>query len=206
MKFISQFETLILPNLGVLRGDLSQNIIDSLMEEIDDIQKNGGCPQNKNLAAFIEEEYLIEKSILTLAPYLETMVQEYRQVYKCHLEENEFSLSKVWVNLQKKNEINILHNHDGNLSFVIWLKIPYKLDDEMNMKNVINARGKEASSNFALVYSDILGEINNFNLPVDEDWEGKIILFPSRLQHMVYPFQTSDDYRISVSGNIYFKL
>ena len=206
MKFISQFETLILPNLGVLRVYLSQNINDTLMEEIDDIQKNGGCPQNKNLAAFIEEEYLIEKSILTLAPYLETMVQEYRQVYKCHLEEKEFSLSKVWVNLQKKNEINILHNHDGNLSFVIWLKIPYKLDDEMNMKNAINAKAKEVSSNFALVYSDILGEINNFNLPVDKDWEGKIILFPSRLQHMVYPFQTSDEYRISVSGNIYFKL
>ena len=205
MQLISQFESLILPNLGVLRGDLSQNIIDSLMEEIDDIQKNGGCPQNKNLAAFIEEEYLIEKSILTLAPYLETMVQEYRQVYKCHLEEKEFSLSKVWVNLQKKNEINILHNHDGNLSFVIWLKIPYKLDDEMNMKNAINAKAKEVSSNFALVYSDILGEINNFNLPVDKDWEGKIILFPSRLQHMVYPFQTSDEYIISVSGNIYFK-
>jgi len=29
-------------------------------------------------------------------------------------------------------------------------------------------------------------------------------MFPSLLAHCVYPFYTSDDYRISISGNIKF--
>ena len=28
-------------------------------------------------------------------------------------------------------------------------------------------------------------------------------MFPSYLNHMVYPFYTSDEYRISMSGNIF---
>jgi len=31
-------------------------------------------------------------------------------------------------------------------------------------------------------------------------------MFPSQLIHAVYPFYTSDEYRISVSGNIKFKV
>ena len=43
-------------------------------------------------------------------------------------------------------------------------------------------------------------------LPIDKAWEGTMILFPSSLNHNVYPFYTSDDYRISISGNLNQKL
>ena len=39
----------------------------------------------------------------------------------------------------------------------------------------------------------------------DEDLK-PILLFPSEMYHGVYPFYTSDDYRISVSGNFNFKI
>ena len=39
-------------------------------------------------------------------------------------------------------------------------------------------------------------------IPIDSTWEGHIIMFPANLQHCVYPFYTSDDTRISFSGNI----
>jgi hypothetical protein len=39
---------------------------------------------------------------------------------------------------------------------------------------------------------------------VDKEWEGKIALFPAKLNHLVYPFYTSDEPRISISGNIGF--
>jgi hypothetical protein len=41
---------------------------------------------------------------------------------------------------------------------------------------------------------------------VDNTWEGKMALFPADLNHIVYPFYTSEDYRISISGNVGFKL
>ena len=40
-------------------------------------------------------------------------------------------------------------------------------------------------------------------IEADHHWEQVIILFPSITQHCVYPFYTSDDYRITVSGNLY---
>ena len=33
---------------------------------------------------------------------------------------------------------------------------------------------------------------------------GSLVLFPATLCHQVYPFFESDDYRVSISGNIYF--
>ena len=53
-----------------------------------------------------------------------------------------------------------------------------------------------------LVYTDVFGQIAVNNLRVDKSYEGTIIIFKSNLRHLVYPFHTSDDYRISISGNI----
>jgi hypothetical protein len=36
--------------------------------------------------------------------------------------------------------------------------------------------------------------------------ENTLLLFPAKLTHAVYPFYSSDDYRISVSGNVVFKV
>jgi hypothetical protein len=58
---------------------------------------------------------------------------------------------------------------------------------------------------FAFLYSDSIGGINPFSIPVDKNMENNVILFPSNFYHMVYPFFSSDGYRISVSGNFKFK-
>ena len=47
-----------------------------------------------------------------------------------------------------------------------------------------------------------LGRIFDLPVHVDKSYEGKMLMFPSFVQHGVYPFYTSDDYRITVSGNV----
>jgi len=42
----------------------------------------------------------------------------------------EIELFNLWVNFQKKYEFNPFHMHDGLYSFVLWHKVPYKIDDE----------------------------------------------------------------------------
>lgn len=116
-------------------------------------------------------------------------------------------LDSLWVNKQKKHEFNPIHFHSGALSFVIWLNIPYELEDETNHFPLISGTSPENKDNFytskfCFVYTDVLGQIKQFPVPVDKTFEGTILMFPSSLQHTVYPFYTSDDYRISVSGNI----
>ena len=115
----------------------------------------------------------------------------------------DLKVESVWVNMQKKLEVNPLHNHDGTLSFVAWLHVPFKLEDERNVENCKNSRTVELASTFQFVYTTALGTIANCPMFVESGWEAKIVMFPAKLLHMVYPFQTSDDYRISIAGNLY---
>jgi hypothetical protein len=114
-------------------------------------------------------------------------------------------LSSCWVNYQKKYEFNPAHKHDGILSFVLWTKIPYDMEEER-----LASPGAESNLNsagmFSFLYSNTLGKISAQQIPVDKNMENNILIFPSNFYHMVYPFFTSDGYRISVSGNFHLKI
>ena len=67
-------------------------------------------------------------------------------------------------------------------------------------------RNEDFKGMFAFFYSEPGGKIFQEAIPVDKKWEGKICLFPASLDHCVYPFYTSDEYRVSISGNLGFKI
>jgi hypothetical protein len=198
-----------LPNVGLTNGIIPPKIYQALNREIVDIHTNDEdiVRMNYTLAGQITKEYQITKSLPLLNPYLEEMARAYQKEWKYYPKENpnnnKLTVESVWVNMQKKLEVNPLHNHDGTLSFVAWLYVPFKLEDERNMPNCKNSRTVELASTFQFVYTTALGTIANCPMFVESGWEGKIIMFPSKLLHMVYPFQTSDDYRISIAGNLY---
>ena len=196
------FNIVPLKNPGVLAGTIPVNIYNSLMDEIREIEINGSPDKfNENLAGIIEEEYQLKKSVDSLIPFLLEMSKEYSKLF-VYPEVNR--VAEVWVNFQQKNEYNPLHNHRGDLSFVSWMKIPYKISDEYQMENVKNSNSKLRASSFEFAYTTITGEMQVQSIPVEEGWEGRIIMFPSKLSHQVYPFKTSDGYRVSISGNLYF--
>ena len=203
------FEHSHLPNVGLTEGKIPPNIYQALNQEIVDIHTNDKdvVRMNQSLAGQITKEYQITKSRQLLDPYLEEMGRAYQQEWNYYPKENSnnnnLKVESVWVNMQKKLEVNPLHNHDGTLSFVAWLYVPFKLEDERNMPNCKMSRTMEISSTFQFVYTTALGNIVNCPLFVESGWEAKIVMFPAILLHIVYPFQTSDDYRISIAGNLY---
>ena len=205
-----------LPNIGLTEGKLPIEIYQALNQEIVDIHtasetgsldKNGIVQMNPSLAGQITKEYQITKSLPLLNPFLEEMGRAYQKEWNYYPKENpnnnKLTVESVWVNMQKKLEVNPLHNHDGTLSFVAWLHVPFKLEDERNMPNCKNSRTVELASTFQFVYNTALGTIANCPMFVESGWEARIVMFPAKLLHMVYPFQTSDDYRISIAGNLY---
>ena len=203
------FEHSHLPNVGLTEGKIPPEIYQSLNKEIVDIHTNdsGIHKMNESLAGQITKEYELTKSRQLLDPYLEEMGRAYQKEWNYYPKENpnnnKLTVESVWVNMQKKLEVNPLHNHDGTLSFVAWLYVPFKLEDERNMPNCKNSRTVELASTFQFVYTTALGTIANCPMFVESGWEAKIIMFPAKLLHMVYPFQTSDDYRISIAGNLH---
>ena len=202
------FEHSHLPNLGFTQGNIPSEIYQALNQEIVDIHTNDKdiVRMNHSLAGQITREYQITKSLPLLDPFLEEMGRAYQKEWDYYPKKNpnkDLKVESVWVNMQKKLEFNPLHGHDGTLSFVAWLYVPFKLEDERNIENCKNSRTVELTSTFQFVYSTVLGKISNAPLFVESGWEGKIVMFPSELLHIVYPFQTSDDYRISIAGNLY---
>ena len=203
------FEHLHLPNIGLTNGNIPPEIYQALNQEIVDIHNDDSkiMRMNRSLAGQITKEYQITKSLPLLNPFLEKMGRAYQKEWNYYPKENpnnnKLTVESVWVNMQKKLEVNPLHNHDGTLSFVAWLHVPFKLEDERNMENCKNSRTVELASTFQFVYTTALGTIANCPMFVESGWEAKIVMFPSKLLHMVYPFQTGDDYRISIAGNLY---
>jgi hypothetical protein len=209
------FKHFPLPNVGFTQGHIPINIYQDLNQEIVNIHtaaetgtldKNGIMQMNFALAGQITKEYQITKSRELLDPFLEEMGRAFQKEWDYYPKENpnkNLKVDSVWVNMQKKLEVNPLHNHDGTLSFVAWLHVPFKLEDERKVENVKNSRTVELASTFQFVYTTALGTIANCPMFVESGWEGRIVMFPAKLLHVVYPFQTSDDYRISIAGNLH---
>ena len=110
-------------------------------------------------------------------------------------------LDKSWINFQKKHEFNPLHDHQGVFSFIIFMQIPYKLKEEL--KVYADANGQYTSC-LSFIFTDTNGSVVDKLCYVDESYLYKMLIFPAKLKHMVYPFYTSDKERITVSGNIKF--
>ena len=192
-------------------ADVPKDILNKLDECIDE---KGLNPVNGDLAGNIMHEYSIPKGKPVVSPMLMHMVTEFNKKYpnyikKAHSTLNykqvDIELFNLWVNFQKKHEFNPMHVHDGLYSFVIWHKVPYDIKDEK--ARLPNIRDEDFRAGmFAFFYSEPGGKIYQEAIPVDKNWQGKIALFPASLDHCVYPFYTSDDYRVSISGNIGFKI
>jgi hypothetical protein len=208
---ISSLETIDLPNIGVIRGKLSDDALQVLKEEINKIQQDfsKAKPWNKDLAGHIRKEFLLQDSVKILEPMLINMALEHNEKYKyvdptfdVELgKKYRFAMETMWVNFQQKHEFNPLHRHTGIYSFVIWVEIPYFLNFEKEIGPGKNANVNRAGM-FEFTYTDILGNLRGESIGVDKSYEGCIIMFPARLHHMVHPFYSTENYRISVAGNI----
>ena len=118
----------------------------------------------------------------------------------------EFKLKEFWVNFQKQYEFNPVHNHAGNYSFVIFMKIPTHWKEQHELPWVKAANHADAS-NFQFVLGGSEKESNmgvhcvDFYLSSED--EGRMLFFPSWLNHQVYPFYGTEEERITISGNIF---
>lgn len=196
------FNHIHLRNPGVTTSTLPPEIFQAVVKEIKELEvdTSGYQRMNENLAGQIEKEYQLKKSNYLLCPFVEAMAKSYSENWDWYPGYN-FRAEDPWVNFQKKTEYNPLHNHTGKLSYVCWVQIPYRLQDEFELERSKNSNYNVAST-FEFVYTTIIGKITKQKLDIDQDWVGRIIMFPNELIHTVYPFFTSDDYRISVAGNI----
>jgi hypothetical protein len=128
------------------------------------------------------------RSVLDLsADYVESQ----RRLGKCRPEPFELSFVDAWVVSQREKDFNPVHRHGGQLSGIVYLKVPRQI----NRRNF-----PEGCLEF--VYGRSKPETFDFNgnrtvLPV----VGDLYIFPAWLQHLVYPFYGRGERR-SLSFNV----
>jgi uncharacterized protein (TIGR02466 family) len=138
-----------------------------------------------------------KKILPMLSQYLGVYDQAYqRYVNKPYDKMPEYVLSALWINHQKPNEFNPPHDHDGALSFVIYLDIPEALKKEH-----AEYKGKSCGpGGIQFIYGNGPRDAITYMsfMPEEKD----MYIFPAWLKHWVAPYK-SDCTRVSVSGNFH---
>ena len=138
-----------------------------------------------------------EKIIPYLSPYLGVHDEAFQRFQNKKFDvKPQYVLSALWANYQRQYEFNPPHDHDGKLSFVIYLSIPDKLKKENE-----EYKGKSCGpGGIQFMYGEGIRDCITYQsfFPT----EGDMFIFPAWLKHWVMPFHT-DCVRISVSGNVH---
>jgi len=108
-------------------------------------------------------------------------------------------LNRFWTRISKAGEYQPMHFHQSIWSFIIWMKIPFEYEDEQTEE--LTELYPE-SGNMTICYLDSIGRLAKQPFRLGKNYEGTMLLFPGDFNHIVYPFHTTDEYRISVAGDI----
>lgn len=180
-------------NLGiqVYQSTISDDFYNYLLGQIDTIDLNNKRIQNENFVGGGDYTLINQSN----SRQFESFVFEHSKQYTTMMG---LYLKDLWVNVQAHDDFFPLHQHDGVVSFVIYVKVPEYLNNYPSNGQYNNVSYAEGSIQFQYgnttrLYSPAL----NIK-PV----ERMILMFPSEVQHYVYPFRNREAKRISVSGNL----
>ena len=188
-----------LPNFGLLMSEMPTSLLLKIKEE--SAKENHVLLMTEASAANVTKHYYLkdvnEELFKFIKPLVETYEEEYKYIKSFHqfLSRMNVNFGKPWYSIQKAGEFLPVHRHDGILSYSGWINIPENL--KKDIKNTYD-------SAFELSYSNILGNHFTHRIQIDKSYEGKFILFPSSMNHCVYPHFNKNEDRISISGNIFF--
>jgi hypothetical protein len=207
-------------NFGYLEVEYPEHMLKPIKDEVKKI-KDSNFTVNKShadkLAGNLEKEFSLVDSVDHLIKLTYPLTQKYEELYQYsdylaqtsgyrgHDQMGTLLFDTAWVNFQKKHEFNPTHVHDAIYSFSLYLEIPYDIEDENNLPMTKYSNSKCAGQ-FEFTYVNSLGKVSHSLVPTDRKFVNKLILFPSIFNHAVYPFYTSDKYRISIAGNYVMRL
>ena len=192
----------------LVKTRVEQELVDLLLEKGKESREKN-LDYRYKLAGQIENEYYFEEVESWFVPKFSIYLDTYIKRANDHLgnafggkkQPLKINLTSLWINYQQALEYNPPHNHDGDVSFVIYLQVPDEIKKEnKEMQGVHNNLGP------GVIHFDFPGVQLPFcgttfsQLPE----VGDLFMFPSWLTHHVSSFKT-DVERISVSGNINFE-
>jgi uncharacterized protein (TIGR02466 family) len=197
----------------ILQGKLPNNLIkildDRATELFDDEKLSKEYDHSMNLAGNVKQEVRYPTEDLggkEFKPLIDAIGQIVKQYISIPPAMDTISpafvgsmvIESMWAVSQWSGDFNPLHIHQGELSGVIYLRVPPSLKEEYAREDHYPCVG------------DIVwhcGQAATFSGHKHQATPevGAIYLFPSWLSHGVYPFRTQNEERRSVSFNLHLK-
>ena len=196
---------------------LPPTILEKMIEVSDEILADSKRTNwGNNLAGQIKDEPLVTPPYLNkhnLTDFFGNMVLEY--VHQCNLQKAppqyhgdmerlrnsiKVTINSMWIVEQQAGEYNPLHVHTNcDVSSVMYLKVPKFLPSEK--------RDRDDDGAILFVGSSGGGESKLKTATVKIiPHPGQFFIFPSHMQHAVYPYKTDDSFaRRSISFNASFE-
>ena len=189
------------PTLGWIEVALDQEHVDYLWKCIEKAKEENYSVKD-TLAGHITNSFeMVDENDWFFNNVLVSCLDKHREVYGIGVES--MFLESFWVNFQKQHEYNPPHNHGGDFSFVVWMKIPTRSAEQHKLE-FLRGHRKPNASNFQFSYLDINGKQRQYPYLMNPSMEGMMLFFSADLIHSVNPFYECDEDRISISGNLYY--
>tara|TARA_A100001388_G_scaffold220620_1_gene171291 strand:- start:1053 stop:1733 length:681 start_codon:yes stop_codon:yes gene_type:complete len=197
-----------LPNYGVLECELEDKEIDYLWKLVHKYSRGAKWEGNRLLSVdniadkqffVIDDEGIFQNNVLM--PMAQTYFEKYGTPFK--LKSTHYHLprfSRFWCRVSQDGDYQSIHDHQGIFTFVVWLSIPFEGEDERQIQSGF----RPEASDFVLVYPDTCGQLQKRNFVLGKGAEGKMLFFPSDINHIVYPHYTTTEYRVALAGDITF--
>lgn len=190
-------------------GKLSEEVLNEIQTHIETVREDYSRDMGERLAGRIREQYSItdlcsENVYKHLSSHLKNTQEGIEVITGYKFDQFDYTtcqIDSLWVNIQRANEYNPPHLHDGMWSFVLYTKNDMTFEEALD-NHFDKQKGQTLAGSLELRY----GEMNWMNFSQYQHWPevGDIVIFPSWLQHCVHSFYKEGAERISVAGNFQF--
>ena len=203
----------------IIKSSISDELHEILLRCANKVRKNKKLKKEndyrKRLAGNLSEEYnyanaftaqeekIVEEELTWLASHYTKLMGDLCNKPFYRKPEELVMQKPVWVNFMKQGEWNPKHFHTGDISCVMYLKIPKEIQEE-NIKSKHSSKSNTPTAGkIEFCYGDDIGYTRTGTTVTPK--EKVIYLFSAKLSHMVYPFKSKTE-RISVSVNFADKI
>lgn len=183
----------------LLKFELSKDELNSVLQ----ISKKANGDHSHNLAGHVNQQLTFSRED---SEQIYTHVKKYFDTFTnyCFGQEAELNLSAMWINHMKDGDHNPLHTHSGHISFVLYTCV----SDELKLEQSQSCSRTCLPGSISFLYGQSLPSTT----PIQPIWmhnftpnAGDIFIFPTYLNHIVYPFKSKGFHRSSISGNFEYE-
>lgn len=198
-------QTYQLPNIGYWLSPLDPQSMRPVWDELNVIESTIDQTTPNGVSTKIELHDCKEHvaSIVRMAINQYNIENNWPHQYNVLGESRPLKLYNLWANFMSKTQYEPIHDHGGVMSFVIWLRIPYNIPEELAARPQV-PENCNTSGRFSLHSINALGRIQHTILPLESTWENVLCLFPAPTHHSAFPFYSGDGLRVSIAGNFFF--